>query len=62
MRIKITLEISGNEFLDLLRRVPKKIARYLLNASVAVHSGVSNLEESEIIWKSASQLIESKKR
>jgi len=44
MRIKITMEMSGNECLDLFRKIPKTVAQGLLLDLVVVNDGVENLK------------------
>lgn len=62
MRIKITMEMGGNEFLDFLRKVPKAVAQTILNNTTPVPSPDVSLEQRELFGKSAQELIEAKKR
>lgn len=61
MRIKITLEMSGNEFLNLLRRVPKTVAQQLFDGSTVLPPAPP-WTEIELFTKSAQDLVEAKKR
>jgi len=57
------MEMSGNECLDLFRKIPKTVAQGLLLDLVVVNDGVENLKaNSELFFASAKQLIEQKKR
>lgn len=60
MRVTIELDLSGNEFLTLLRKVPKTVAQQLFNATTA--SPLASIEEKDLLGKSAQELIDSKKR
>ena len=65
MRIKITLELSGNAFLDLLRRVPKTVAQELKAGASFIDPEkpeADYLEQKDLFSASANQLIESKRR
>lgn len=57
------MEMSGNQFLDLLRRVPKSVASDLLNNAVTEAQGLPQAQdEREFLWSSAQQIIATKKR
>lgn len=62
MRIKITMDMSGSQFLDLLRRVPKSVAQELKNSAVILEPEKHLLEEKELFGKSAEELVDAKKR
>ncbi len=56
------MEMSGNAFLDLLRKVPREVAVNIKAGSVLVLEGVPDLSnpEGDLLWKSAQQIIEDK--
>jgi len=56
------MEMSGNEFLDLLRRVPKPVAQQMLSSTVTVRDGVEDIGKTACLFDSAKQVIEQKKR
>lgn len=60
MRIKIEMEMSGNQLLDLLRRVPKSVAIEIKNSVRPI--GDAPLEQKELLSQSIDQLIDRKKR
>jgi len=62
MRIKITMEMSGNEFLNLLRRVPKPVAQQMLASTMVVRDRFEDMGKTACLFDSAKQLIEQKKR
>ena len=62
MRIKVQMEMGGNEFLDLLRKVPKAVATQLRNSAVTVTNGLPKPGEDELMWKSINEIIDTKKR
>jgi hypothetical protein len=65
MRVKIEMTMSGNGFLDLLRRVPKGIAELLRANATITEPGKTEEETKEAKYHlllSADTLIVAKKR
>jgi len=56
------MEMSGNEFLNLLRRVPKPVAQQMLASTMVVRDRFEDMGKTACLFDSAKQLIEQKKR
>lgn len=62
MRIKIRWEMSGNQFLDLLRKCKHEVAVELKQHAMFMRNQVVTLEEKELFNQSVEEIISNKKR